>query len=422
VTHLPPVPGRPGRPGRLSATVTRDLPVPIAAVRQALLASLRQSGLSVTLDQLSAIVAERGSRLSGLTMTPERVPLAVRADIAPAPGGCRVVLRVEDAWAVGIGRSWGAVGAYRTAFEMLTAAIDRSLAAVAPGAPAEPWHLDLGSDAAGFQGVSGMAQRAQRSLGRRSDRGVAGAAGASSRQVAASGLRQVELVSPSGVARLDAEVVDAMLTTGRLVVDRPGSLPPPLLADVQRFVILLEEHLERAGGAAYVAPVSRMEVQPGHVPVVAFLFQQARLREQLPLRLLLVCTTCRLEKVVNPDLAQLRERARRTAALTSSVGLLAGASPYMMLGRMAHSRSNEPDYVCPRCQGLDADQCVVTFCPQCGERRDESALRTCQRCQYDFRALDRTTPDWQPHATAVPPPPPPPPLGYSATRPPRPPG
>jgi hypothetical protein len=45
----------------------------------------------------------------------------------------------------------------------------------------------------------------------------------------------------------------------------------------------------------------------------------------------------------------------------------------------------DPDYVCTRCQSLDADTSVITFCPDCGERRQEPVLRTCPNCKHDFR-------------------------------------
>ncbi|MDO9455532.1 hypothetical protein, partial [Nocardioides sp.] len=392
----PPPPVQPVQPVRLSATAARDLAVPMAAVRQALLTTVRQAGLTVTVEQLGTIDAQRGSRFGGLTLSPEKVPVRVRADIVPTAAGCRVELRVEDAWTMP-GRSWGAVSVYRTLFEALTQHLDRAVARVDPAALLEPWHLDVGQDVAAMQSAADVAARARGAVGRRTDRVLEGndrprAAGS------ASGLATVELASPTGVVRLDVVTVDAMLTTGRLVVDRPGGLPTNLLTDVQSFVLALEAHLDQAGRAGYADRTSRMELTAGQVPVVGFLFQQSRLREQLPLRLLTRCTTCRLEKVVNPDLARLRERARRSQALTSSMGMFLGghgASPYVMLGRMAHLRKSEPDYVCPRCQGLDADECVVTFCPQCGERRDESVLRTCPRCAHDFRALDPTQPAWQ---------------------------
>ena len=141
------------------------------------------------------------------------------------------------------------------------------------------------------------------------------------------------------------------------------------------------------------------------MPVISFLFQQATLREALPVRLLMRCTTCRLEKVVNPDLAKLRERNRRVRILQTSVGAVLGThqiSPFILVGRLAQLKKTEPDFVCLRCQGTDADQRPITFCSQCGERLDGSVLRVCPKCKLDLRSLVSTASVWR--ALDAPPP------------------
>jgi hypothetical protein len=132
-------------------------------------------------------------------------------------------------------------------------------------------------------------------------------------------------------------------------------------------------------------------------------------------RLLMRCATCRLERVVNPDLARLRERSRRTRLLSTSVGAVFGVhqiSPFILVGRLAQLKKSEPDFVCTRCQGTDADRRPITFCSRCGERLDESVLRTCPKCRLDLRTLARATATWaaieptdQPPTVAPPAPP-----------------
>ncbi len=301
-----------------------------------------------------------------------------------------------------VGRTWGAAAVYRTLLPELSRELDEALGRVGPPArqPVPAWSFEHG---AGSQtvGAADFAARAERVVSKQTDRLLEGPADPRRSVAQRADLTTVRFVDGDDRALdLTPEALDAMLTTGQLVSARPGPLPENLLRDVQTFVIELESRLqeesrhrtERLGGEDPLA------IAPEHVPVVTFLLQQARLRERLPLRLLMVCTTCRLEKVVNPDLARMRERSRRTRLLTTSFGAVLGThgvSPYIMLGRMAQLKKSEPDFVCPRCQGLDADECLVTFCPQCGERRDESVLGTCSRCRHDFRSLASRPPPWR---------------------------
>ena len=163
-------------------------------------------------------------------------------------------------------------------------------------------------------------------------------------------------------------------------------------------------------------------------PVITFLNEQARIRDALPLRSLQTCTTCRHQKVVNPDYQRLVERNRKIKGLSGFLGASissSGVSPFILVGRILPLVKMDPDYVCPRCQGLDADERLVVFCPNCGERRDEAALRKCQRCEHDFRQALEPETLWQPVGTAAelfapPPPAPPPPPPERAAAGPRP--
>ncbi len=149
-----------------------------------------------------------------------------------------------------------------------------------------------------------------------------------------------------------------------------------------------------------------VEITDAEVPVVEFLYQQGRLRGQLPLRVLHVCTTCRHQRLVNPDYRKLVERNRRNQALGGSVGLFMGAghvSPYILVGRLLQATTKPLDDVCPRCQGLDSSTRPVTFCPRCGDRRDESVLRGCAKCHLDLRSTLPPHPLWrEPQAVPLP--------------------
>jgi hypothetical protein len=208
--------------------------------------------------------------------------------------------------------------------------------------------------------------------------------------------------------------MQGMLTVALLVSRISGSMPPALAADVERVAAETERVLDNA--APGMVPV--VTIAAADKPVISFLNDQARIRDSLPLRTLQHCTTCRHEKVVNPDYQRLVDRNRKIRGLSGFLGASissSGVSPFVLVGRILPLVKMDPDYVCPRCQGLDADERVVVFCPNCGERRDEAALRKCRRCEHDFRApLERET-LWNPVGTAAerfapPPPPPPPPV------------
>jgi len=396
----------------LYARATRELNAPLATTRGALVTAIRQQRLTFDVDQLSLLEAHRGSRLGGLTLSPQRVPLAVRVDLTAAGGDAsRVEIVIEDRWGIPVGRNWGAVAAYRTAFATVSAAIDQALTALDRQAAErfDEWQQHIGADVGALAGAAERAAQAEGAVSRQADKLFQINQGP---RAASEGLGTISLTCENQTVQLMPDELDGILTAGQAIASRPGQLPAHLAAQVQELVIAFEGQLEQVrsfrGG-----PTPPLRLEPAQIPVLTFCYQQSRIRERLPLRLLLTCTTCRLPKVENPDFTVLRERSRRNRALTSSVGAVFGThgiTPYIMLGRLVQARSGEPSFVCQRCQGLDADQTVVTYCPRCAERRDEAVLRTCQKCSYDFRGVAREAPEWlatePPAAVAAPPPPP----------------
>ena len=107
---------------------------------------------------------------------------------------------------------------------------------------------------------------------------------------------------------------------------------------------------------------------------------------------------------MNPDYQRLLERNRKIKGLTGFLGASiskSGVSPFILVGRILPLVKMDPEFVCQRCQGLDAEERLVVFCPNCGERRDEPALRTCQRCEHDFRTALEPETLWLPLGTAA---------------------
>jgi hypothetical protein len=58
----------------------------------------------------------------------------------------------------------------------------------------------------------------------------------------------------------------------------------------------------------------------------------------------------------------------------------------VLVGKLLQLKQLDPNFVCPRCQGMDSDCGIVTFCPSCHARRDDTVLHACSTCHYDFRS------------------------------------
>ena len=212
--------------------------------------------------------------------------------------------------------------------------------------------------------------------------------------------RGAYLCSPAGVAALELGDLQAMASVGTQLVENPGSVPPDQVGRVGRLVQRLDAALSvgTPGGPA------RLEISQEEVTVVEFLRQQARIRDLAPLRLRQRCRTCDAEKLINPDYKKLMAEIQRKKTLLTSFGAIIGRggriSPMVLVGRLILLKQFDPDYVCPRCQGLDAETIMITFCPSCKQRHDESVLRSCG-CDYDFRVTAPQETLWHPVVTAA---------------------
>jgi hypothetical protein len=336
----------------------------LADVRTALVRFLRAHDFTVTSEQVSTVVAKRGSAFAG-PIQPKKLPVQFRAVLTADGGSCRLAFRIGDGWRAG--RPISAMHTpYRTVLADLEAALDAALARFTQLPTA-------GSIATTPQLVR--------------PGGGPGPADASTGRAAAAPTphKEVTLRSASGVALLDRIELEALLTVGLLVSRRPGSMPTNLARDVEALSAKLE-------GRTIAQPQGHLvvELAADEIPVVEFLARQAAIRQTLPLRTLHVCTTCKLEKVVNPDYTTLQQKNRRKQALTGAVGATIssrGVNPFVLVGSLMKLKDIGPPFVCGRCQGLDADSSVVTYCPNCGERRDEAVLRTCPRCKHSFTAV-----------------------------------
>ncbi len=398
-----------GGPDRLCAGATRELGVAPGDVRTALLQAIRGLNFRTKREHYSQIDAERGSKLRGLAMTRASIPAALHVELAPLDTGTTVSIRIEDRWPV-LATRRGTVASYADLFTEVLAGLDAALARVDPQAAdsfAQWWRNLAEQEIVATRRRADSNSRVEKVVARGTSRLLEGPRTGPTSALADAQLATVTFMSPDSTTQLPADTVDGMLMVGQLVASRPESMPPNLVAQLQASLLMLEQRVAQLDAGNRTEGLT-IQVDTGAVPVITFMFQQAALREQLPVRVLMRCTTCRLEKVVNPDLAKLRERNRRARVLSTSVGAVLGVhqiSPFILVGRLSQVKKTEPDFICPRCQGTDADQRPITFCPRCGERLDGSVLRACPKCKLDLRTLVRGTAVWHeiPPAEAMPP-------------------
>ena len=364
----------------------------LGVVRAQLQRALREQRFTLLGDTLTTLEATRGSQLAALVLQHDNLPITAHIRLQPSEGGCAVWVQLQEAGKVPA-RYLGVRGAYQRALADLQARLDGSLAALDPNLKLGP----TSATAVAPEGVSEQLGTAAGNFGRavvgRANRVLEGKD--TSEPTAWKALDEVVLISSKGQAEVEDDRVEGMLVVAGLVSSRPGSMPPNLAHDVEAFTARLESALDANAGAQSV----RLDVSDQEIPVLLFLATQAAIRESLPLRALHVCTTCRLERVTNPDYKRMKERHRKLLALSTGVGTAIGRrgiTPFVIVGQLVRVKKLDPDFVCTRCQGTTADEWVVTYCPKCGDRRQEAVLRICPKCKYDFRKGVQMPELWHP--------------------------
>jgi hypothetical protein len=364
----------------------------LGVVRTQLQRALREEHFTLLGDTLTTLEATRGSQLAALVLQHDNLPITAHIKLQPQEGGCDVSVQLQEAGKVP-SRYLGVRGAYQRSLAEVQAHIDQALAGLDP-------HLVMGPTSATAVNATGVGEQlgaAAGSFGRavvdRANRVLDGKD--TSEPTAWKELDKVVFVSSKGEADVEDDQVEGMLVVAGLVATQPGSMPPNLAHDVETFTARVESTLDASPGAQSV----RVEVGEQEIPVLVFLATQAAIRESLPLRTLHVCTTCKLERVTNPDYERMKERHRKLVALTTGLGTTIGRrgiTPFVLVGQLVRVKKLDPDFVCTRCQGTTADEWVVTYCPQCGDRRQEAVLRLCPKCKYDFRSGVKLGELWHP--------------------------
>lgn len=376
----------------------RRLSIPVAQARTAIVRSLRSQGFTLTTEQVSVVAGKRGSQIAG-SVQHKKLPLTVKVVLETVDGGCQLDIRLADAWRSPAGKVWGMNGPYEQVMAEVQAELDALLApfswqgaafesSALQSATADVALLSRGNAAVVSAGGS-LISTLDDHLGKQPNGGPP------------KSLKDVVLRGSRGIASFDRAGVQGLLTVGLLVSMKPGAMPANLASDVERFSARIEQamHNQPAGTVT-------IELGDDELPVAEFLGQQAAIRDALAVRVLHVCTTCKFEKLVNPDFERLQAINQKKKALTGLVGATIsakGVSPFVLVGSLLKLKVTEIAFVCPRCQGLEDDTSLVTFCPQCGDRRDEAVLRRCPRCQHAF-AAPRPADDafWKPEPPPLP--------------------
>lgn len=351
-----------------------------AAVHSALTNAFGAQGFRLTNDQLTYLEARRGSSVMG-AVDKSKLGVLGTAWVTPGGDGCQVQIRLQYR---GIPLSTGTGQAVvREALLETGRSIDVALSRLDPDA-------SFVSAVLTTTGPAGPVQE-QIDLGVASQEAQAPAA-RSGMPEAWTASRGALFTFGNHMAWLDPPATQAHLAVARLVLDRPGALPDELHAQLEPFAVRVEQAVAANPDGLAVLPVSSEERT-----VLAFMHQQARIRSAMPVRVLHRCRDCHLEKVTNPAYQRAVQHSRNMRSLGGAIGATVtrgGITPMVLMGTLFQFNRLDPDYVCPRCQGMSAEETFVTFCSSCGELRKDAVLRTCPSCQFDYRSLLRKEQFW----------------------------
>ncbi len=370
----------------------RKVSVASVEVRRAITAALRELGFKITADTLTRVEAKRGSLLGSSLLMKKSMATRVVFEVSTEAEGCTVVAHLSDA-IPNLGKTWGINRVYKEIFDGVERHVDLALARLDPAAAQSFGEARFWSRAAEVAVI----EQTNAVSGRLAD----GAVGAAGKAIEGStdktpsawkGVDSVTYRSSAGLAVLTLAETQADLGIAVLVVSHPGSMPANLSRDVEKFVAGVERQLTAAAGHAV-----SIDVPDAERPVLEFLHQQAQIRAELPLRELHTCRSCRLEKITNPEYERIASRNEKIGDIMAGVGATIsakGISPTFVLGQVFKLKKLDPEYVCTRCQGMEADERIVTFCPSCAELMRDVVLRLCPKCKFDFRAKAAKTSMW----------------------------
>ncbi len=371
----------------------RTLTVDMAAVRNEVLKALRDLDFHMTTSQITLLEARRGSKLTGGLLGTKKLPLLVRVILSSEGGDSRLRAQIMDDLLAPIGAGFGT--AYETSMRQVQEGIDLALSRIDPVAAkdfTQPRFIGHGSSNDRLETLTVTVSETSGLIGDTVSGWLGGSKGDDT-PTAWHGIQSVRFDGPTGSAVLDPDTLQGLLAVAAMVMSQPASLPANLRQALEQFAARVEHQMSVQRWGEVLISVSAEEK-----PVFEFMRQQAMMREHLPVRTVHRCRTCAFERITNPDYEQLKKRNETIQKAMGMVGASVsgrGISPFVLVGSIFKFKKLDPEYVCPRCQGLEAEERIVTFCPKCGDMRNEAALRICPKCKYDFRTLLKPEAIWQ---------------------------
>ncbi|MBO3740149.1 hypothetical protein [Actinoplanes flavus] len=358
---------------RARLAADRRLAIAPAAAQERIRTALRAMGSRIVRAAPGTIEALRGGRIRSVVGATDRA-LHTTVTVVGTATASRILMITRPAQVVDLNASPAVLAAELTDMVTLQQACDD---AVRPGAarPFGPALLLITDDSR----AAYLALLAQQQVSSR----VRGQLRLMPARPPLTGTETVTLTSSGGPAPLTGHRLGGLIDTAAYIGGHGTALPPadqaalteltvacwPLLHGVHTGVRLADD-LARAANLAD---------------------RQARIRSALAVRWIMRCQDCRFDKIVNPEYGRIAKRNHR---LRNAIGIGAAAiMPFATVAtvgaRVATGLTFEPDYVCPRCQGLDADEVRAGICPHCGQLRKEVILGRCrnEKCRHDLAGL-----------------------------------
>ena len=380
----------------MSATVGLDferrVSAPALEVRRALNTSLREIGFKITADQLTRLEAKRGSLLGASIMLKKQMAVKAVFELSSDDGGCAIAGHLVDNFP-SLGKSFGINRAYREIFSEVVGRLDLALAKLDGQASlsfAQGHFWSKAPEIAVLEQANMLSSKVGEGAAAIAGRAIDGSK--ETTPGAWKGVDSVTFVSSAGVAAFTLAETQADLGIAVLIASHPGSMPANLSRHVESFAGTVEGRLSASEGRAV-----RIEIDDVQKPVLEFLHQQAQIRAELPVRTLHICRVCRVERITNPEYEKIARRNDKMRSVMAGVGATitsGGISPTFVLGQVFKLKRLDPEFVCGRCQGMEADERIVTFCPKCADLQRDVVLKLCPKCGFDFRASTATATLW----------------------------
>jgi hypothetical protein len=325
---------------RARLAADRRLSLPPADAQDRLLTALQSMGSRIVRASPGTIEALRGGRVRSVFGATDRA-LYTTTTVVGSGNTSRVLMINEIAHALDLNASPTALSAEIVDMVALQQANDDAIRVYAQR-PFEPALLLVTPDSqASYRALLAQPQVALR---------VRGQIRLLLARPALPGHGVVRLVSSGGSVPLTGHRLRELLATATYVGGHGTALAPQEQAALVELNVACWPLVHGVHAAVRLADAL--------AEVANLVERQARIRSSLTFRRIMRCRDCHFDKIVNPEYGRIAKRNHR---LRNAIGIGAAAvMPFATAAtvgaRVATGFTFEPDYVCPRCQGLAADE------------------------------------------------------------------